>query len=511
MTSGVLENVDVSEQAESVELVSAGTTTETPLVSINSDQLRLDNELPKSNHPSPSYVVIAEPQATSQKPSRITRTRATKPASRKPQLLRTSAQLNTQSPNPIEVDEHAHLYTIVNPESSTKNTPKTAVAVDTGSTNASNNAIETVAWHSFKVKPGDTFSTVMEHYGVSATQWREIMRLKQAKKVFSSLRPGKSFDLATTPSGWLEEITYKIDRRRTLRIWHNGLNFTAETIAHQVETRVVSASGTINNSLFADGRAAGLNSRQIMNMAKIFKWQIDFAKDIRNGDRFAVVYEAVFQDNEQIEGGEILAAAFTNRGKQLRAVRYTDPTGETRYYSPSGKQMRKNYLRTPVDFTKISSKFNLKRRHPVLNTIRAHKGVDYAAPSGAKIYAAGDGKLKFVGTQRGYGRTIVIDHGSNQTTLYAHLKSFARGIKKGKRVRQGDVIGYVGQSGLATGPHLHYEFRINGKHRDPLKVTMSASAPINRRYMSDFKRKSKPLLAELDAATTTQLALNQTP
>jgi len=327
----MLESVDTSESAETVTLVSAGTAAETPLVSIEQRPLRLDSDLPTVSRTSPSYVVIAEPE---QKPARVARSRkaaaidtATRPTPHnKPRLLRASAPASIQVTQAAPVDEHAHLYTLANPELELELEPQfetdTYIAPAAVTTSPSTDTgIETVAWHKFTVKKGDTFSTIMDHYGVSATQWREIMRLKKAKQVFSNLRPGKSFELATTPSGWLEEITYKIDRRRTLRIWHNGLNFTAETIAHQVETRVVSASGNINSSLFSDGREAGLNSRQIMNLAQIFKWQIDFAKDIHRGDKFVVVYEAIFQDNEQIEGGEILAAAFTNRGKQMRAVR----------------------------------------------------------------------------------------------------------------------------------------------------------------------------------------------
>ena len=241
-------------------------------------------------------------------------------------------------------------------------------------------------------------------------------------------------------------------------------------------------------------------------MTDIFAWDVDFALDIRVGDRFALIFEEQFKGREKVGEGPIAAAEFMNRGRRIRAVRYIDSTGRSDYFSPDGRSMRKAFLRTPVNFTRISSRFNLKRRHPILHKLRAHRGVDYAAPRGTAVKASGDGKVIFAGRKGGYGRTVIVRHGSVYTTLYAHLSRFSKGIRSGKRVRQGQTIGYVGSTGLATGPHLHYEFRVRGAHRDPLKVKFPKAAPLEKRYMADFREKADPLLAKLDLLDTTSVA-----
>ena len=243
-----------------------------------------------------------------------------------------------------------------------------------------------------------------------------------------------------------------------------------------------------------------------MQMAEIFGWDVDFARDIQAGDRFALVFEEQFKDGEKIGEGPIVAAEFTNRGRRVRAVRYVDPTGHADYFSPDGRSMRKAFLRTPVNFTRISSRFSFSRRHPILHKMRAHRGVDYAAPTGTAVKASGDGRVVFAGRDGGYGRTIVLRHGSVYTTLYAHLSRFSKGIRPGKRVEQGQIIGYVGSTGLATGPHLHYEFRVRGAHRDPLSVKLPQAAPLAEGYMDDFRSKAKPLLAKLDLTARTAIA-----
>jgi murein DD-endopeptidase MepM/ murein hydrolase activator NlpD len=244
-----------------------------------------------------------------------------------------------------------------------------------------------------------------------------------------------------------------------------------------------------------------------MELAGIFGWDIDFALDIREGDQFAVLYEGLYLDGERIGTGNILAAEFTNQGKLYRAVRYTDARGHTDYYAPDGHSMRKTFLRTPVSFTRISSRFNSGRKHPILNRIRAHKGVDYAAATGTPVKATGNGKIVLRGKKGGYGNTVVIQHGSSYSTLYAHLNNFARGKTVGSRVQQGEIIGYVGSTGLATGPHLHYEFRVNGVHRNPLTVKLPDAAPLPKKFREDFKLATENLIAQLELAKTQTVAL----
>jgi murein DD-endopeptidase MepM/ murein hydrolase activator NlpD len=246
-----------------------------------------------------------------------------------------------------------------------------------------------------------------------------------------------------------------------------------------------------------------------MELANIFGWDIDFALDIRKGDRFTVLYEEMYVDGEDIGNGTILAAEFVNQGKRYHAVRYTDAGGKTDYYSLDGKSMRKAFLRTPVEFSRISSGFSLGRKHPILNKIRAHKGVDYAAATGTPIKVTGDGKIIFRGKKGGYGNTIIVQHGSKYSTLYAHMSKYRSGLTTGSRVKQGQIIGYIGSSGLATGPHLHYEFRVNDVHRDPLRVKLPGAEPLASKYREDFNKKAEALLAQLDLVRDVQLASNE--
>jgi murein DD-endopeptidase MepM/ murein hydrolase activator NlpD len=246
----------------------------------------------------------------------------------------------------------------------------------------------------------------------------------------------------------------------------------------------------------------------IMELAAIFGWDIDFALDIRRGDHFTVVYQEYYLEGKKVRDGDILAAEFTNQGKSYRAIRYVDADGNAGFYTPEGLSLRKAFLRTPVKFSRISSRFTLHRKHPILNRIRAHKGVDYAAPRGTPIRATGDGKVVFRGRKGGYGRTIVIQHGSKYSTLYGHMSRYNGKVKLGRRVRQGQVIGYVGSSGLATGPHLHYEFRIDGVHRNPLTVKLPVAEPIAKRYRDDFQKLATPLIAQLELLTRSLVARN---
>jgi murein DD-endopeptidase MepM/ murein hydrolase activator NlpD len=219
--------------------------------------------------------------------------------------------------------------------------------------------------------------------------------------------------------------------------------------------------------------------------------------DIREGDQFTLIYEELWQGGEKLPDGNILAAEFVNQGESFRAVRFEDSSGRVDYFFPDGKSVRKAFVRAPLSFSRVSSNFNPKRRHPKLNTIRAHRGVDYAAPSGTPIKAAGDGKIIHRGRKGGYGNVVILQHGGNITTLYAHMSRFSK-ARMGSRVRQGDIIGYVGATGLATGPHLHYEYRRNGVHLNPRTVKLPDAKPIDPAYLADFEKVAGPLLHQLD-------------
>jgi murein DD-endopeptidase MepM/ murein hydrolase activator NlpD len=234
-----------------------------------------------------------------------------------------------------------------------------------------------------------------------------------------------------------------------------------------------------------------------LKLANVFAWDIDFVLDIREGDRFTAVYEQVYQDGKYLRDGEILAAEFVNNGKVYRAVRFVSDSGNVGYYAPNGLAMRKAFLRAPVEFTRVSSAFNPHRHHPILNLIRGHMGTDYAAPTGTPVHAAGDGHVSFAGQRGGYGNAIILAHGANISTLYGHMSRFARSIHVGTRVQQGDVIGYVGMTGLATGPHLHYEYLVGGVHRNPQTVQLPGAEPLRAQELQRFRAAAAPLIAAL--------------
>ncbi|MGR9073586.1 MAG: peptidoglycan DD-metalloendopeptidase family protein [Gammaproteobacteria bacterium] len=336
----------------------------------------------------------------------------------------------------------------------------------------------------------------------------KIIHTNEFGEQFASIRPGKTLVVKTSPAGRLEQLTYKKDAVETLVATRQGDQFSVEKKSKEVEHRVAIANKKIHTSLFWDGKEAGLSDKLIMELAEIFAWDIDFALSLREGDSFTVLYEKLFVNDHEIDSGAILAAEFVNQGRTYQAVRYVDKQGNSNYYAPDGGSMRKAFIRTPVDFARISSHFNLHRKHPVLNRIRAHKGVDYAASIGTPVKSTGKGKIIFRGRKGGYGNVVIVQHGSNYSTLYAHLSRFKSGQQLGSRVMQGQVIGYVGKTGLATGPHLHYEFRVNGVHRNPLTVKLPNDPPIEKSLISDFKQQTQPLLVQLAQATSQMIAKN---
>lgn len=347
------------------------------------------------------------------------------------------------------------------------------------------------------VKKGDSMAMIFNRLSLSPQSLHEIMTLGKETAVLKSIMPGQIIEFEIKKDR-LHSIKYDYALTKTLVIKREDHTFKAETIETEIEKRLRYASASINSSLFLAGQSAGITDKVIMNLVSIYGWDIDFALDIRNGDKFAILYEEHFKNDKKIANGPILAAEFINQGHRFRAVRYKHKNGDVNYYSDTGHNMRKAFIRTPVNFSRISSRFNLKRKHPVLNKIRAHRGVDYAARTGTPIKASGDGIVSFKGTKGGYGRTIILKHGGTYTTLYAHMSKYAKGIRNGVRVKQGQTIGYVGKSGLATGPHLHYEFRINGVHRNPLKVKLPKALKIPDAVMADFKQQTQPILAQLD-------------
>lgn len=355
------------------------------------------------------------------------------------------------------------------------------------------------------VKSGDTLDRLFRRNGLSISDLALMLRLKEARNGLARILPGDNIEIRHDHDRVLE-LKRRLTEELTLKLIRKEDAYAAEFIAHPVERRVTYAQGRIETSLFEAGTESGLSQTLVMNLAGIFAWDVDFALEIRSGDSFALVYEEVWQDGVKLRDGEILAADFVNQGRKVRALRYEDPEGRVDYYTPEGMSMRKAFLRAPVDFTRVSSNFNPNRLHPVLKTRRPHRGVDYAARAGTPVKAAGDGKIIFRGRNGGYGNCVIIQHGGNITTLYAHLSRYDRNAPLGKRVRQGQVIGYVGSTGLATAAHLHYEYRLNGVHRNPRTVPLPEADPIPKQYRAMFEEASRPLIAKLDALSQTRLA-----
>ncbi|MCG6118102.1 MAG: peptidoglycan DD-metalloendopeptidase family protein [Aquimonas sp.] len=352
-------------------------------------------------------------------------------------------------------------------------------------------------WRLVSVRPGQTMGAIFAEQGLPARTLHRLLEQPGARDPLTRFRPGTEFAFDISGEGELRALRFDRDEATRVVLHVDDSGIREEKLERELQRRIQMVSGSITASLSEATSRAGMSTATMLEMAKVFGYDIDFAQDLRVGDEFHVVYEDVYRDGERLRGGDILAATFVNRGKSYHVFRYTFADGKTEYFDAEGRPMQKSFLRTPVDFARISSRFTASRKHPVLGTMRAHRGVDYAAPTGTPIRAAGNGRIRFAGWQGGYGRTVIIDHGQGITTLYAHLSRFGP-HKTGARVTQGSTIGFVGASGLATGPHLHYEFRVHGVHRDPLTVTLPKPEPLPRSELARFRQQTQPMLARLE-------------
>ena len=366
---------------------------------------------------------------------------------------------------------------------------------------------ETRGFEIVEVKTGENLSLIFDRLHLSPATLYKVMTSGEEAKLLKRLKPGDRLQFRIE-NDRLTQLVFEPNLTTTLQFSETKSGFDSETIVTELEARQRESSGVIDDSLYMAALESGLTDNLTMRLINIYGWDIDFALDIRSGDSFRVIYEEKFKDGKKVSDGSILAAEFTNRGRTYRAVRYTSAQGDTGYYDEEGYSMRKAFLRTPLNFSHISSGFNLNRKHPVLNRIRAHKGVDYAAPTGTPVKAAGDGTVIHIGKKGGYGNLIVLRHGGIYNTAYAHLHRYANGLKYGARVKQGDIIGYVGMTGLATGPHLHYEFRVNGVHRNPLTVELPKALKIEESQLAHFHNQTGHLLAQLLGTQAVNVAEN---
>ena len=361
-------------------------------------------------------------------------------------------------------------------------------------------------WREERIRRGDTLGAVLARLGAGDSTAMRYFHTDAGARALYQLRPGKQVRVQTDTDGRIMALRYLLPTGEQLAVDRVGEGFVAEKRRPRVAVRLELRSATIRSSLFAGADDVGLPDAVTMQLADIFSGDIDFLHDLRAGDRFAVVYEMRYIEGEPVDAGRILGAEFVNKGVSYRAFLWHGPDGGDGYYAEDGRSLRKAFLRSPVAFTRITSGFSLARLHPFLHTWRAHKGVDFAAPTGTPVRATGDGRVVLVGRQTGYGNVIVIQHRGAYSTLYAHLSRFAGSLKAGSTVRQGELIGYVGQTGWATGPHLHYEFRVSNVQRNPLTIALPTAQPVPSDQREAYAAVVAPLAAELALARGMALA-----
>lgn len=362
-----------------------------------------------------------------------------------------------------------------------------------------------VYWREERFARGDTFMSFLNRLGVNSEDARTIVRQNGGAQFFRTIGPGMSVQAETSAQGDLYTLRLLSGRDSVVGLKREGDRFTEFDEAIPLTRSVQLSAGAISSSLFGSTDAAGLPDAIATQIAEIFSGDVDFHRDLRRGDRFSVVYEMYYHGGQAVKTGRVLAAEFVNNGRSFRAAWYEDKDGRGSYYAPDGKSLRKAFLRSPLEFSRVTSGFS-RRFHPILKQWRQHKGVDYGAPSGTRIRATADGIVDFVGRKGGYGNTVVLRHHAGITTLYAHMKGFGQGIRRGARVEQGQVIGYVGATGWATGPHLHYEFHVHGVHRNPLTIAMPSADPLPANKIREFKEQVQPNLAQLDFLSDVRVA-----
>jgi len=371
---------------------------------------------------------------------------------------------------------------------------------------ATTESVATTFWHTERAQRGDTVADMVQRLNIKDQAASDYLRTSIDAKSFRKLSAGKEVQAETDANGALISLRFLGEQGAQIIIKKQGNDFSTKTVAAQLEKRLFVRTGEIKTSLYAATDAAGMPESAANQLTEIFSGDVDFHHELKRGDKFTAVYEMTYSNGALVKAGQIQAAEFINQGNVYRAVRFQTDATHSDYYTPEGKSLKKAFLRAPIAFSRVSSGFTTARLHPVLNTWRAHKGVDFAAAIGTPVKATADGTVSFVGTQNGYGNVIMLKHQSNLSTVYGHLSRYAKGLRNGQRISQGDVIGYVGMTGLASGPHLHYEFRIGGVQRDPLRVALPNALPISGTNKASFKALADNFVAKLVQLRNTNLA-----
>ena len=357
---------------------------------------------------------------------------------------------------------------------------------------------DSIPWESIQIRSGDSLVRIFKRLDLDVAQAIEISKLPKAKPLIS-LRTGPYLKIQRDGRD-LMALRYQPNIRTFLQVTAGNHTFVTEIIEREFELQEREVTVEVTDSLYQSALRAGLPESVIYRVAEIFQWELDFGRDVKRGDRLTVIYEERSLDAKKVGNGPILAVRFENDGVLREAIRYVDSEGTAAYYTPEGKSLQRAFLRTPVPGRRVTSGFSYNRLHPILKVRRPHLGVDYGAPRGTPIVATADGKVIRASRKGGYGKTIILRHGQNYRTLYAHLSRYAKGLRKGKWVKKGQVIGYVGSTGLSTGPHLHYEIHVDGKARNPLSLKLPRAAPISKEDKANYLKHARLWSSRLNEA-----------
>jgi murein DD-endopeptidase MepM/ murein hydrolase activator NlpD len=356
------------------------------------------------------------------------------------------------------------------------------------------------------IQPGDTLSSALSRLNIDDLEIQRLMATDTVRRLASSIRPGKHIQATTTQDGQLLAIQFERNDGPTLAVRRQGDGFVAEESSDLLETRVVMRSGRVQSSLYGATDSAGIPDSIANQMAETFSTSLDFRDDLRRGDTFSVIYTVDYRNGEPVAAGKLLAAEFVNGGKSYRAVLFRDANGREAFYTPEGESLKKGFLRSPLEFSRVTSNFSNSRKHPVYGFHRAHTGVDFGAPTGTRVKATGDATVVFAGRKGGYGNLVILRHSNGYESYYAHLSAFASGIRSGRAVGQGQVIAYVGSTGASTGPHLHYEVRIAGRPQNPMAIKLPWSPPLALAQRKQFLQQTSDWSEKLGLLRNTNLA-----
>ncbi|MCC5791156.1 MAG: peptidoglycan DD-metalloendopeptidase family protein [Legionellaceae bacterium] len=351
-------------------------------------------------------------------------------------------------------------------------------------------------WQALTTREGDSLASIFNRLGLSALNLQDVLKDNPHTKLLTNLQPNQNIQLLIK-NKQLEKMIIPFTTTQFLVVYREGALYRSKINSRKMNSHNHYLTANVRGSLYSTAKRLNIPYKLIRQMTEIFNWDIDFSRDVRDGDRFTIIYKAFYIEDKLVGTGDIVAVTYTNRGKSFQAIRHSNAHGEYEYYTAEGNNLKKAFTRYPLKFSHISSTFSLNRYHPVLKKKRPHKGVDLAAPIGTPIYAIGDGRIDIIDRHNGYGNVIKIKHNKHYASVYAHMLRFQKGIAKGDYVKRGQVIGYVGQTGLATGPHCHFEFHIDKKPKNPTTVDLPRAAPVPPQELAMFKAKAGTLLAQL--------------